>query len=79
MRMHFSRTESGEPLVQLIRDEIEEPFDYIKLIKHLIEKGELQQATFAEAFSPEEKAAVNSMVQKLVEACQKRRQAMTGQ
>jgi hypothetical protein len=74
MKMHFSRNASGETLIQLVQDGKEIPFNYITLVKHLIEKAELEETMFAESFSDEEKASVNSMTQLLIEACKKRPQ-----
>lgn len=69
--MHFLRSDSGETTVQLIIDGNVFPFNYITLVKHLILNGSIEETTFGEGFSDEEKASVNSMVKSLAEACSK--------
>ena len=72
MRIHFSRNDSGETEVQLVEKENRLPFSYITLVKHLIDNASLEETSFGEGFSNEEKSAVNSMVQNLEQACSKR-------
>ncbi len=71
MKMHFSRSDTGETVVQLIENGDALPFNYITLVKHLIVNANLEETTFDEEFSSEEQAAVNSMAERLVEACKK--------
>jgi hypothetical protein len=69
MKMNFIRNESGETQVQLVENGIDVPFNYITLVKHLIKNAGLETSTFGESFTAEEKAAVNSMEQSLINAC----------
>lgn len=71
MKMHFSRSDSGEAKVELVENKHTLPFDYITLVKHLIINSNLEETTFDSGFSPEEIASVNSMVQELLNTCSK--------
>jgi hypothetical protein len=75
MKIHFSRSDSGETNVQLLEKKKVLPFDYITLVKHLIVNAKLEETTFDGTFSTEEKASVNSMAQLLVKACSKKSNA----
>jgi hypothetical protein len=75
MKMHFSRAESGETIVQLVENGNTQSFNYITLVKHLIINANLEATTFGEGFSDEEKASVNSMAEHLVQACSKKSEA----
>lgn len=75
MKMHFSRNESGETMVQLVENGNVIPFNYITLVKHLIVNANLEETTFGEGFSAEEKDSVNSMAESLVQACSKESKA----
>lgn len=69
--MHFLRSNSGETMVQLVKNGNVLPFNYITLVKHLIDNANLEETTFDEGFSVEEKASVNSMAKLLVQVCRK--------
>ena len=69
--MHFSRNDSGETKVELVVNGNVLSFNYITLVKHLIVNAKLEEPTFDEGFSDEEKASVNSMSQLLMQACSK--------
>jgi hypothetical protein len=71
MKMHFSRSDSGETKVELVENGDILSFNYITLVKYLIVNAKLEETTFDEGFSDEEKASVNSMAQLLMQACSK--------
>lgn len=72
MNMHFERDESGETLVYLVQNSKRMRFNYITLVKFLIDNQELEATTYSDGFSGEERDAVESMNKLLVEACRKR-------
>lgn len=72
MKVHFSRSDSGETKVQLVEKGNVRPFNYITLVKYLIDNGTLEETTFDGGFSVEEEDVVNSMVQLLEQSCNKK-------
>ncbi|MDD2830374.1 MAG: hypothetical protein PHW18_12435 [Sulfuricurvum sp.] len=66
MKLVFSK-EENEIKVKLLHNGTEEDFNYIKLIKFIHEDNELEETSYSEEITPEEREKVNVMISKINE------------
>jgi hypothetical protein len=71
MKLQFKKSLIGETEVKFIEENVEKPFNYIILAKHLLSNKELEPCEFRDGFTAEEIESVHTMVAALIEVAKK--------
>lgn len=75
MTIHFTKTQSGEIEVSILKDGKIESFSYIKMIESLMNGLELE-CSFSEQFDSEEKNKINNLKKEINEIVRKEKEAL---
>ena len=65
MKLVFKKDDQSKVNVLLSHDGVTEAFDYISMVKKLIEVREMAEADISDDFSDAEKESIQSMVQQI--------------
>lgn len=62
MKLHFSKDDQDEIVVEMSTSNIQEDFSYVEMIKTLLENNTFDSTEFSGDFSDEEKSRIENML-----------------